>query len=138
MFTKTIRAAQAIAFVLISVAATAQPYNQPNDRSDEQINAGPVKPAHIQFNVQQQESSNLKFNVTIVNPFSKSATIIVYKGRDILYIEDGVKGQYKTVFNFSELEDGNYKIVVTSGKETITKDVNIHTETTTDRQVEIN
>jgi hypothetical protein len=138
MFSQTFKAAQVVAFIFISVAATAQPYNQPNERSDVQITAEPVRPAHIQINVQQQEISNLKFNVTVVNPFAKSATIMVCKGRDILYAEDGVKGQYKTIFNLNELEDGNYKIVVISGKESITKDINIRTTTTTDREVVVN
>jgi len=138
MFSQTFKAAQVVAFIFISVAATAQPYNQPNERSAEQITADPVRPAHIQVNVQQQEISGLKFNVTVVNPFAKSASILIYKGRDILYVLDGVKGQYKTIFNLNELEDGNYKIVVVSGKESITKDINIHTTETTDREVVIN
>jgi hypothetical protein len=137
MFSQSFKAAQVIAFVFITVTASAQPYNQPTDDRSNQLNIfEPARPAHMQLDILQQETG--KLSVTVINPFTKSATIMVCKGRDFLYVLDGVKGQYKTLLNLNELEDGNYKLVVISGKESITKDINIHTSTTTEREVLVN
>jgi hypothetical protein len=140
MFAHTIKAAQVLAFVFISAAASAQPYNQAaNDRSNEQsVSEEPITVDHIELGILQQETGSMKFRVAVLNPFSRAATITICKGRDVLYTENGIKGQYKIVFNFDEVEDGNYQIVVTSGKETVSKDINIHTQTTTIREARVN
>jgi hypothetical protein len=82
------------------------------------------------------DPSSMKFRVA--DPFNKPATITICRGEDVLYVEGGVRNEYQNLFNLDQLEDGIYQIKITSGKETISKDINIHTETTTDREVRVN
>jgi hypothetical protein len=84
------------------------------------------------------DPSSMKFRVAVFNPFNKPATITICRGEDVLYVEGGVRNEYQNLFNLDQLEDGIYQIKITSGKETISKDINIHTETTTDREVRVN
>jgi hypothetical protein len=54
---------------------------------------------------------------------------MICKDGDVLYIENGVTRPIREyLFNLDQLEDGNYQIVITSGKETISKDINIRTQ----------
>ena len=124
MFIQTIKTVPVIAFLFISAAAFAS--------------ADPTPTAHIQVSVRQMDPSSMKFRVAVFNPFNKPATISIYKGEDLLYIESGVRNDYQNLFNLDQLEDGIYQIKITSGKETISKDINIHTETTTDREARVN
>ena len=143
MFIQTIKATQVIAFIFISVAASAQSaqsYHQPVKigRFDEQGVSDPKVAAHLQVSIIQPENNVMKFRVVVENPFNKSATITICKGDDVLYSEGGVRGQYQNLFNLDRLEDGKYQIIVTSGKETIRKEIDIHTETRIDRQAQLN
>jgi hypothetical protein len=127
MFIQTIKAVPVIALVLISAAASASG-SEPT----------PTTTAHMQINVRQMDPNSMKFRVAVFNPFARAATITICRGEDILYTESGVRGEYQNLFNLEQLEDGNYQIRITSGKETISKDINIHTETTTDREARVN
>ncbi len=89
----------------------------------------------MQINVRQHIVGNLKFRVAVFNPFTRPAVIMICKGGDVLYTENGVKGQYENLFNLDQLEDGNYQVVITCGKETISKDIDINTETATGNRV---
>jgi hypothetical protein len=124
MFIQTIKAVPVIAFLFISAAASADPT--------------PTPTAHVQVSVRQMDPSSMKFRVAVFNPFNKPATISICRGEDVLYIENGVRGVYQNLFNLDQLEDGVYQIKITSGKETISKEINIHTETTTDREARVN
>ena len=128
MFIQTIKTIPVIAFLFISAAAFASADPTPV----------PATTAHIQVSVRQMDPSSMKFRVAVFNPFNKPATISICRGEDVLYVEGGVRGEYQNLFNLDQLEDGNYQIKITSGKETISKDINIHTETTTDREARIN
>ena len=125
MFIKAIKAVPVITFLFISAVASA---------------AEPTPPttAHIQVSVRQMDPSSMKFRVAVFNPLTRPATISICRGEDVLYTENGVRGTYQNLFNLEQLEDGNYQIKITSGKETIIKDINIQTETTTDREARIN
>jgi hypothetical protein len=124
MFIQTIKAVPVIAFLFISAAASADPT--------------PTPTAHVQVSVRQMDPSSMKFRVAVFNPFNKPATISICRGEDVLYIENGVRCVYQNLFNLDQLEDGVYQIKITSGKETISKEINIHTETTTDREARVN
>ena len=124
MFIQTIKTVPVIAFLFISAAASADPT--------------PTPTAHVQVSVRQMDPSSMKFRVAVFNPFNKPATISICRGEDVLYIENGVRGVYQNLFNLDQLEDGVYQIKITSGKETISKEINIHTETTTDREARVN
>ena len=126
MFIQTIKTVPVIAFLFISAAAFAS------------ADPTPTPTAHIQVSVRQMDPSSMKFRVAVFNPFNKPATISICKGEDVLYIESGVRNDYQNLFNLDQLEDGIYQIKITSGKETISKDINIHTETTTDREALVN
>jgi hypothetical protein len=126
MFIQTIKTVPVIAFLFISAAAFAS------------ADPTPTPTAHIQVSVRQMDPSSMKFRVAVFNPFNKPATISICKGEDVLYIESGVRNDYQNLFNLDQLEDGIYQIKITSGKETISKDINIHTETTTDREARVN
>jgi hypothetical protein len=127
MFIQTIKAVPVIAFIFISSAASASG-SEPT----------PAATAHIQVSVRQMDPNSMKFRVAVFNPFTKGATITICRGEDVLYTESGVRGEYQNLFNLDQLEDGNYQIIITSGKETISKDINIHTQTTTDREARVN
>ena len=129
MFIQTIKTIPVIAFLFISAAASAAS----TDPTPE-----PATTAHIQVSVRQMDPSSMKFRVAVFNPFNKPATITICKGGDVLYVEGGVRNDYQNLFNLEQLEDGIYQIKITSGKETISKDINIHTETTTDREALVN
>ena len=126
MFIQTIKTVPVIAFLFISAAAFAS------------ADPTPTPTAHIQVSVRQMDPSSMKFRVAVFNPFNKPATISICKGEDVLYIESGVRNDYQNLFNLDQLEDGIYQIKITSGKETIVKDINIRTETTTDREARVN
>jgi hypothetical protein len=126
MFIQTIKAVPVIAFLFISAAASADPTPEPTTA------------AHIQVSIRQMDPSSMKFRVAVFNPFNKPATITICRGGDVLYIESGVRNDYQNLFNLDQLEDGIYQIKITNGKETISKDINIHTETTTDREARVN
>lgn len=140
MFTRTIKTVQAIALVFISFAASAQAYHKPIrvGQFAQQSIPDSSSADHLQVIVRQSGGSNMKFRVVVFNPFNRAATITICKGDDILYTEYGVRGDYQNLFNLDQLEDGNYQIVVNNGKEKVRKDINIHTETRTDRQVQLN
>lgn len=140
MLAQTIKAAQVITLVFISFAASAQSYHQPIrvGQFNQQGIPDSGNVAHLEVSVRQSEGSSMKFHVVIINPFTRPATITIKKGDDILYTENGVRGAYQNLFNLDQLEDGDYQIVVSSGKETVRKDINIRTETRTDRQAQLN
>ena len=127
MFIQTIKAVPVIAFIFISAAASAS-----------ESKPTPTTTDHMQVSVRQMDPNSMKFRVAVFNPFNRAATITICRGEDILYTESGVRGEYQNLFNLEQLEDGNYQIRITSGKETISKDINIHTETTTDREAQVN
>lgn len=127
MFIKAIKAVPVITFLFISAVASAA-----------ESTPTPPTTAHIQVSVRQMDPSSMKFRVAVFNPFSRPATISICRGEDVLYTENGVRGTYQNLFNLEQLEDGNYQIKITSGKETIIKDINIQTETTTDREARVN
>ena len=127
MFIQTIKAIPVITFLFISAAASAS-----------ESKPTPATTAHMQVSVRQMDPSSMKFRIAVFNPFNRPATISICRGEDVLYIESGVRNDYQNLFNLEQLEDGIYQIKITSGKETISKDINIHTETTTDREARVN
>ena len=92
---------------------------------------------HLQVSVIQQDNS-MKFRVAILNPVSRTATISIQRGNDELFSESLRRGTYENIFDMNQLEDGNYTIIVTGGKERVIRNIAIHTETRTDRQVTLN
>ena len=58
-------------------------------------------------------------------------------GHDILFEDLTAKPTCENVFNLSDLEDGDYVVLVSSGKEKITRTLHIRTETKVDKQLTV-
>ena len=151
MFSRSIKAVQAIAIVFISFSASAQAYHHPihadnfNQQAiiDSNVNANPAIPdssieSHLQFSVRQTLYDNLTFRVAVRNPLRKGATISISHNDETSYLAANIKGSYQNLFDLSQLEDGSYTLVVTNGKEKISKEIIISTSVKTDRQVQLN
>lgn len=65
-------------------------------------------------------------------------SVNILKNDDVLFSENVTGDQYFNLFNFTQLEDGDYKVIVFNGKERIIKSIRLQTATTVDRQVSIN
>jgi hypothetical protein len=148
MFSKTIKATLAIAIAVVSFSAafvsfsaSAQAYHRPIQVGNiDSIAADSSVEAHLQLSVRASLDDSLKFRVVVINPYKKGATITINKvDNDLtLYTIGNIRGSYQNLFNFSDLEDGNYELVVSSGKEKIRKEITISTSVKTDRQVQLN
>ena len=139
MLTRTFYAAQA--FVVLSFFATsasAQSYHRPLRHIKMESNVDSAEtPARLQVSIQQDKES-LKFRLSVLNPQGRSMSINILRNDDVLFSENVTGDQYFNLFNFTQLEDGDYKVIVFNGKERIVKSIRLQTATTVDRQVSIN
>ena len=93
--------------------------------------------SHLQVNIQQPDASIMKFRITVLNPADRSLTISIRHGNDLLFEDLVGKASYDNVFNMTDLEDGDYVILISSGKEKISRNIRIQTATRIDRQLTI-
>lgn len=91
----------------------------------------------LQVAIRQTNAGELRFRISILNPNVHQMTISVQRGRDVLFEDLTNKPNYDNIFNFSDLEDGEYVILVNNGKEKVSRNIRIQTETKVDRQVVI-
>jgi hypothetical protein len=142
MTTRTIYAIQAFAILslfAITNSASAQSYRRPIrhiEKYNSAVDSSEVN--RLQVSIQQQDKSNLKFRVSVLNPAGRAMSINILKNDDVLFSENASGDQYFNVFNFAQLEDGDYKIIVFNGRERIIRNLHLQTATTVDRQVSIN
>jgi hypothetical protein len=142
MTTRTIYAIQAFAILslfAITNSASAQSYRRPIrhiEKYNSAVDSSDVN--RLQVSIQQQDKSNLKFRVSVLNPAGRAMSINILKNDDVLFSENASGDQYFNVFNFAQLEDGDYKIIVFNGRERIIRNLHLQTATTVDRQVSIN
>lgn len=80
----------------------------------------------------------MKFRLTALNPASKYMIITIQKGDDVLFNESVRQDMYDYVFDLSSLDDGNYRLMVSNGKEKISKNIQIETATHVDRELSVN
>jgi hypothetical protein len=92
---------------------------------------------HLQVAIQQTDASEMRFRVTIQNPTPHAVTISIRRGNDLLFEDLTGKPVYDNVFNLSGLDDGNYMILVTSGREKVVRNIHISTETRVDRRLTV-
>jgi hypothetical protein len=141
MITRTIIAVQAFAILslfAISNSASAQSYRHPIRHIEKYSNvADSSEVARLQMSIQIQDKANLKYRIAVLNPLGRAMSISILKNDDVLFSENTSGDQYFNMFNFSQLEDGDYKVVVFNGKERITKSIHLHSETMVDRQISI-
>jgi hypothetical protein len=141
MLTRTFYAAQAfvvLSFFAIANSASAQSYHRPlrHIKMESSLDSTDTS-ARLQVSIQQDKES-LKFRLSILNPQGRSMSINILKNDDVLFSENVTGDQYFNLFNFTQLEDGDYKVIVFNGKERIIKSIRLQTATTVDRQVSIN
>ncbi|HEY6901355.1 MAG TPA: hypothetical protein VI233_11950 [Puia sp.] len=142
MLTRNFYAAQAVAILslfTIAASASAQSYHRPIRHIEKYTGtADSGEVAHLQLNIQQQDKTIAKFRISVLNPTGRNMNISIIKNEDVLFAENSTGDQYFNLFNFSELEDGDYKVVVFNGKERITRNIHLSTLTTVDRQISVN
>jgi len=123
--------------IIIGLSTSAQAQNfHTVFHSIQQVNAllDSLETPHLQLVVQQPDKNNMKFRIAFFNPNSRHATIIIRK-KDDIYFHENVAGQeYASMYDFNQLEDGDYQVVVVGGKEKVSTSISIHTETQVNRQ----
>ena len=141
MITRTICAAQAfviLSLFAISNSASAQSYHRPIRHIEQYSNvADSSEMPRLKMSIQQQDKANLKYRIAVLNPLGRAMSISILKNDDVLFSENTSGDQYFNLFNFSQLEDGDYKVIVYNGKERITKSIHLRSETMVDRQISI-
>lgn len=93
---------------------------------------------HLQVNISQPDKNNMKFRIAVMNPVSRYITITIKKQNDVYFSEMIAAANYENVYDLSQLEDGNYQIQITGGKEKVLKNISIHTETQVSREASVN
>src|SRR5882757_2032889 len=83
--------------------------------------------SHLQVNIKQPDASVMKFRVTVLNPTDHSISITIRHGNDLLFEDLTGRTSYDNIFNMADLEDGNYVILISNGKEKITRNIRIAT-----------
>jgi hypothetical protein len=94
------------------------------------LTASPNPP---QVTISQLNAGEMKFRITVINPSDRTLAISIQHGHDVLFEDLTAKPTYENVFNLSDLEDGDYLVLITSGKEKISRALHIQTKTKVDR-----
>ncbi|HEY4289007.1 MAG TPA: hypothetical protein VGN00_18015 [Puia sp.] len=141
MTTRRNHAVQAFAIFslfVISNTTSAQSYHRPIRHIEKYSNVtDSSEMPRLKMSIQQQDKANLKYRITVLNPLGRAMSISILKNEDVLFSENTSGDQYFNLFNFSQLEDGDYKVIVFNGKERVTKSIHLHSETTVDREISI-
>ena len=127
--------------IILIVAFSAQSFSQsfrPTIRLQfaQRLNAllDSIETPHLRVNIQQPDKSNMKFRIDVTNPNGRRAVITIRK-KDDVYMSENIPGPaYASVLDFSQMEDGDYQVVVIGGKEKVCTNISIHTETQVNRQ----
>jgi len=91
----------------------------------------------VHVTIKQTNAGEMRFRITVVNSNDRALSISIHHGHDVLFEDLTVKSTYENVFNLSDLEDGDYIVFISSGKEKITRTLHIQTETKVDRQLTV-
>ena len=143
MYIRTIRSAKAILLLFTSFtltattnAASAQNYHHTFKVDSAMLDS--VETSHLQVSLRKVENENMKFRLAAFNPASRFMIITIMKGDDVFYTQNVRQDRYEYIFDLSSLEDGNYQLIVSTGKEKISKDILIQTATHVDRVLSVN
>src|SRR6187402_3540068 len=100
----------------ISMAGFSQNYHTAF-RSMTQLNSllDSLETPHLRISVQQPDKDVMKFRITFVNPLARRATITIRKKDDIYFYETVGDREYASLYDFNQLEDGDYQVVVVGG-----------------------
>ena len=127
--------------IILIVAFSAQSFAQsfhPTIRLQfaQRLNAllDSMETPHLRVNIQQPDKTNMKFRIDVANPNGRRAVITIRKKEDV-YMSESVSGPvYVSMLDFTQMEDGDYQIIVVGGKEKVCTNLSIHTETQVNRQ----
>jgi len=142
MFTQTSRTLGAILFLTLGslflsthVNSQTQSFH-PAIHSVKEVNVmlDSLAAPHLQVNISQPDKNNMKFRIVISNPVSRYITITIKKQNDIYFSEMIATADYENIYDLNQLEDGNYQVQITGGKEKVLKNISIHTQTQVSRQ----
>jgi hypothetical protein len=144
MFIRTIRSVKAILPLFIAFTLTApraahsqkDHHKMPLSQIAGALDA--VATPQLQVSIQQLTSDGMKFRVAVMDDADHAIFITITGGDDVLYSRTLGKAPLESVFNLSELEDGNYQLSVSCGKEKVTKTFRIQTQTKVDRRLSVN
>lgn len=92
---------------------------------------------HLQATICQPDKEEMKFRISISNPSTRSVVVTIVKGNDEFFSAVVKANEYVNTYNMSEVEDGDYTIIISNGKERVRKQISISTVTAINRQVEI-
>ena len=93
--------------------------------------------SHLQVAIKQTSPGEMKFRIAVASETDRVMSIAIQHGHDLLFQDLTGKPTYENIFNLSDLEDGDYTVLVTSGKEKITRIIHIQTQTKIDRQLTV-
>ena len=142
MFIRTIRSAKAIlplfiTFTLATSTAFSQSYHHKFTVDSTSQTILDSTDLHLQVSLHIVDNENMKFRLSALNPSSKFMIITIQKGDDVFYNQNVRQDLYDNVFDLSSLEDGNYQLMVSNGKEKISKNILIQTATHVDRELTV-
>lgn len=89
---------------------------------------------HLEVYISQPDKNNMKFRIAVSNPVSRYITITIKRQNDIYFSEMIATANYENIYDLNQLEDGNYQVQITGGKERVLKNISIHTSRQVSRQ----
>lgn len=121
-----------------SIAGSSQNFH-PAFRSMAQLNGllDSLETPHLRVSIQQPDKDIMKFRISFVNPNARRATITIRKKDDVYFFETIGDREYASMYDFNQLEDGDYQVVVIGGKEKVSASISIRTRTQINRQAQV-
>lgn len=101
------------------------------------LTASPKEGPHLQVSIKQTNPGEMKFRIAVASETDRTVSIAIHHGRDVLFEDLTGRPTYENIFNLSDLEDGDYIVLITSGKEKISRTIHIQTQTKIDRQLTV-
>jgi hypothetical protein len=143
MFIRTISAAKAmtplfLAFTLTATAASSQNYHHTMPLGQIAGALDSVAAPQLQVSVQQLTTDGMKFRIAVMDAAEHTVLLTIKGGDEVLYERTLGKAPFESVFNLSDLEDGDYQLLISCGKEKITKTIHVQTQTKVDRRISVN
>jgi len=137
MFTQTARTFFGTFFLLsiLSAAGHAQSFH-PAFHSMQRLNTmlDSLETPHLQVEVAQPDKSNMKFRIDVYNPNSRRSVLTIRKKGEVILYEHISVEKYASLYDLTQLEDGDYQVEVKGGKEKVCTNISIRTETQVNRK----
>jgi hypothetical protein len=92
---------------------------------------------HLQAEISQPEKGVMKFRVAISNPGEKKITLTIRRGSEDLFFQVIHGSESINMYNMEGLDDGNYVVEISAGKDKILRNIVLSTVTEVNRQANI-